>query len=178
MLLLLVCSAAIVVALRDIDIDQTTATVIHHYILQWLLESLLPRLELCLLNRASRDVSICRPLEHLLHLVSISLLHERLNRVQLARTPGRNSHIRQTHDLLIALIVLERRSLTSAKMIAVVHLVTASSATILILLGMVEFLLARERLSSLLHLRRISMMIRLLRSITIGVHLNLLPKNV
>ena len=63
-------------------------------------------------------------------------------------------------------------------MIAVVHLVTASSATILILLGMVEFLLARERLSSLLHLRRISMMIRLLRSITIGVHLNLLPKNV
>ena len=33
MLLLLVCSAAIVVALRDIDIDQTTATVIHHYIL-------------------------------------------------------------------------------------------------------------------------------------------------
>ena len=174
-MLLLVCSAAIVVTLRDIDIDQTTATVIHHYILQRLLESLLPRLELCLLNRASRHVTICRPLEHLLHLISISLLHERLNRVQFARASSRNSHIRQTHDLLVALIVLERRSLTSTKMIAIVHLVTASSATILILFSMVKFLLARERLSSLLHLRGISLMIRLLRSIAISVHLNLLP---
>ena len=103
---------AIVVALRDIDIDQTTATVIHHNILQWLLESLLSRLELRLLNRASSDVSIC--LEHLLHLISVSLLDERLYRVQFARASRRNSHIRQTHDLLVALVVLERRSLTCA----------------------------------------------------------------
>lgn len=62
-------------------------------------------------------------------------------------------------------------------MIAIVSLV-AASASILGLFGIIKFLLAREGLANLLHLRGISLLIRLQRRIAICIHLDFLPKDV